>query len=200
MLEKSKVPAGKKGQYEVRKFTVTEEAARNFNLECLMSYQPSRVITPGEYTKLVQVCDADADKGHLWMSDTPAELRDHYEAVSRARGVCLVNGLGLGVVVCAMLKKPEVTKMIVNELAQEVLDLVLPHLPKDPRLIVQRQDAFTWHPNGTRFNTVWHDIWDVRGEESHEESKRLCRRYGQWLQKPHWQGSWGRWASNAYYQ
>jgi spermidine synthase len=200
MLERSKVPEGKAGRYEVRKFTVSKKQAKTFNFHMLISYKPSRMIHAGDYTKLVEINNAEKDEGILWMSDTPAELRDHYEAVSRARGTCLVNGLGLGVVVIAMLKKPEVTRLIVNEISPEVIALVLKHLPRDERLSVNCADAYTWHPNGTRFDTIWHDIWPSKNDEGYEESKKLMRRYGHWLKPGAWQGSWCKWDRDRYWQ
>jgi hypothetical protein len=172
----SSVPAGKSGQWSVEKFTVTEDGAKLHNLRSLWSGQGSREIEPGDYTRLV--C-----KGRgVIMSDTPAECRDFGYFVRDAHGSALVNGLGLGCVVQALLAKKLVSDVTVIEIEQDVINLVAPHVA-DPRLNVIHADAYTWKaPPGRIWDFVWHDIWDeICGDNAplmgklHRKYARRCR-------------------------
>ena len=180
------IPEGKSGNYRIEKFEVTKDEAKFYNLRCLFQGRLRRQIRPDLYTKLIEEGKA------LWMSDTNWERYSNTKPVCEAYGVVLINGLGLGLVTEAILKEDKVTKVIVNEISEDVIKLVAPYLPKDDRLTINCADAFTWHPNGQRFNTIWHDIWSYYNEETYRESKKLHRRYGHWLADPHWQGSWAR--------
>jgi spermidine synthase len=123
------------------------------------------------------------------MSDTPAEMRDHYAPARMARGSCLLNGLGIGMVLKAVLKKPEVTDVTVVELSREVLDMVSPHYG-DQRVTFVCADAMTYSPpRGKRYQMVWHDIWDYICADNLPEMRRLHRKYGR---RADWQGSWCR--------
>ena len=58
------------------------------------------------------------------------------------------------------------------------------------RVIINHADAFTWRPNGERFNAVWHDIWNGISLDNHDGMKKLHRRYGRWLIQPAFNSSW----------
>ena len=89
-IQKVAVPEGRRGPWTVERF---RSKANRFGCG------PSARI----FTRLVH-----ADHG-IFMSDTPAEMRDHREAARRAHGSCLINGLGLGMILAAVLRKPDVT-------------------------------------------------------------------------------------------
>jgi len=125
----------------------------------------------------------------LVMSDTPAEMRDHLAPEWKAKGSCLINGLGIGMVLQAVLAKPEVTDVTVVEISQELIDLVAPHYA-DPRLTVVCADAFEFvPPKGKRYQMVWHDIWDDICTDNLPEMAKLHRKYGR---RADWQGSWSK--------
>lgn len=141
-----------------------------------------RSCRPGTYTRLMR-------GSTLVMSDTPDEKRDHYDFVRRARGHVLIHGLGLGMVLGAVLGKLEVSSVTVIELSQDVINLVGASYD-DPRVTIVCADALTWEPpKGARFGAVWHDIWDDICSDNREDMKLLHRRYGR---RSTWQGSWGR--------
>ena len=121
------------------------------------------------------------------MSDTPDEKRDHYEIVNRAKGHVLINGLGLGMVLAAVLKKQEVERVTVVEIDADVISLVGPHFHND-RLVIIQSDAFTYKPpKGEIYGAVWHDIWDSICDDNLSEMTKLKRRYGR---RTIWQGCW----------
>ena len=126
------------------------------------------------------------------MSDTPAEKWDHFEAVEKAKGNMLINGLGLGMFARACLLKDVVTHMTVVEKSPDVIKLVAPYLQKEfgDKVKIVEADALEFHPpKGMRFGAVWHDIWDNICSDNLPEMHKLHRRYGR---KTEYQGSWGR--------
>ncbi len=147
---KVNVPEGESGEWKVTKFTVDKNDIGS--IRCAMAGRP---IDPGVYTRLMHNKAYDP-----MMSDTPAEIRDHLGFIRKATGSCLLNGLGLGVVLKAILDKPEVTHVDIVELEQDVINLVWPTYKDGERITLYHADAYTiqW-PKGTKWDCAWHDIW-----------------------------------------
>ena len=60
----------------------------------------------------------------------------------------------------------------------------------DCKLNIICADALEWKPpKGTRYNAVWHDIWDNICGDNLDDMKKLHRKYGR---RTNWQGSWCR--------
>jgi len=130
-MEKVDLPEMTKGLWRVEKFTVDREDFR--------SRMTGRGVPVGEtFTRLM--------RGRtLVMSDTPAEMRDHYDAVHMAKGSCLVNGLGIGMVLKNILLRPAVTDVTVVELSQDLIDIVSPYYT-DPRVTFVCSSALDYAP------------------------------------------------------
>lgn len=191
-LRQVDVPEGKSGDWEITRFEVTEKEAQFHNLREAM-HGSRRTIKPGMYTRLT-LC------GYVVMSDTPAEIQDFSKPVrvaqqshrSESRHV-LINGLGLGVVLQAILDEPSVEHLTVIEKSANVITLVASHWKSryGDRLTIIHADAFEWKPpKGERYCVVWHDIWDDITSDNLPEMHRLHRKYGR---RCDWQGSWCRW-------
>ena len=178
------VPVGTLGHWRVERFSVSEEEAARERLRAFCS-RDGRCVPVGEYTRLM--------RGRaIVMSDTPDEIRDHLRPIHKATGQCLVNGLGLGVVVQAMLANDRVECVTVVEKSLEVIALVGVYYEAvfGSRLSLVHGDAFTWKPpRCTRYSVVWHDIWDTICLDNLPEMATLHRRYGR---RCDWQGSWCR--------
>ena len=141
-----------------------------------------RGVPPGTYTRLVR-------GGTVVMSNTPDELRDFRQFVRVAQGDILINGLGLGCVVKALLEKESITSITVIEKSEDVIALVRPYFT-DARLTVIHADAFEHKPPKTAYyNAVWHDIWDYICADNLPEMTRLHRKYAK---KTSWQASWAK--------
>ena len=182
---KSSIPEQESGEWKIKKFEVSKDDAERFNFSQLFNFHPERSILPGSYTSLVHSSIG------MMMSDTPAELRDHFRCYYEAHGDVLINGLGLGIIAECLVDKESVDSVTVNAIDSDVLKMVHPHI--DQRIIINNADALTWKPiNGTRYNVVWHDIWPEINADNYDEMKLLHRRYGHWLKGTHWQGSWGK--------
>jgi hypothetical protein len=176
-MERVTLPEGQKGPWKVERFTVDR-----LDFHCL--FHGGNPPPVGEtFTRLMR-------GGKLVMSDTPSEMRDHFEPYYRAKGSCLINGLGIGAILKNILLKPEVTDVTVVEISQDVIDLVAPHYT-DSRVIIICCDAFLYEPpKGKRYQMVWHDIWDDICADNLPEMAKLHRKYGR---RTDWQGSWAKW-------
>lgn len=187
LIEKVSVSEGCVGDWRVERFTVSAEAAKMERMWAMLG--GGRGVPEGEYTRLMH-------RGSVVMSDTPDEMRDHYEPVRMARGHCLVNGLGLGMVANAMAARESVERVTVIEISPEVIELVSPSLHSKVSVICA--DALEWRaprPGQTRgrgcwphrFGVVWHDIWPEICLDQIPERQKLMRRYGR---RSDWQGCW----------
>jgi len=184
---KVSVPEGGDGEWHVERFDVDEKGASFHNMRAAM-HGGRREIYPGQYTKLK--CG-----GCLVMSDTPAEIGDHFGPIRKSKelgGHCLIHGLGIGMVAQAILNNPEVNLLTVVELSPKVIRLVGPHYKEmfGERLCIIEGDAFTWKPpKGAHYSVVWHDVWNDLCTDNLEGMHKLHRRFGR---RCDWQGSWGR--------
>lgn len=169
-LEKYKVdvPIGKSGEWNVSKFTVAEK-----DIRAITYALHGRPIPLGCYTRLMREGAWDP-----MMSDTPAEIQDHLDFIYKATGDCLLNGLGLGVVLKAILSKPEVTHIDIVEIEQDVINLVWPTYKDGDKVTLYHADAFTieWAKD-KRWDCAWHDIWNSICTDNLPEITRLKRKY-----------------------
>jgi len=178
------VPDGVSGDWKVETFEITEEKAKFENMRA--SFSPggaSRWVEAGVYKKLTR-------KGQCIMSNTRAEIDDHMDFISRATGSILINGLGLGVALTEILKKPNVHNVTIIELSPDVIKLSGPTYLKDERVQIIEADAFAYQPpKGMRYDVCFHDIWDNICADNLPEMAKLHRKYGK---RCDWQGSWAK--------
>ncbi len=147
------IPPGRSGRWRVERFSI--DAVEGVDTRPHWARDAE-----GEYTRLI--CDEV-----LFMTDLHAELYTQRVAIEEAwqrGGAALVTGLGLGLVVDAMLLRAAVDRVTVVEASADVVALVAPRLSERhrDRLRVVTADAFTWEPEPSeRFTVGWHDIWPV---------------------------------------
>jgi len=192
-LTGSIIPEGESGDWKIERFTVSEQEAKFDNMRASI-HGSRRFCWPGTYTRLTR-------NGKTIMSDTVDEVGDILGPIREAKnrgGDVLINGLGLGIVVNAILKNDNVNSVTVIEISQDVIDLVGSHWMEKygDRLNIIKADALEYKsPKGMKYSVVWHDIWDNICADNLEEMKKLHRKYGR---KSEWQGSWCR-ADCEYY-
>lgn len=176
------VPDGISGNWMVESFTVSEQDAKMTKIRSM--FHGGRDYVPaGNYKYLKR-------NGETIMSNTPDEIKDFRSFVSMAKGTILINGLGIGVLVKALLEKSEVTEITIIEKSKDVIKLSAPTYEMDKRVTVINADAFEYQPpKGKRYNCVWHDIWDNINPDNLDEMKTLHRKYGR---KCDYQESWCR--------
>lgn len=175
------VPDGVSGPWRVESFDISEREAQFANVRAAIRGFRNMAVSPGNYKRLM--------RGHdVIMSNTDMEVRTHRIFVLKATGSILINGLGLGMALTAILRKPDVTDVTVVELSPDVIKLVGPTFASDPRVTIVEADAKTFVPPcGKVYDCVWHDIWDAIMRSNLKEMAFLHRRYAK---RSRWQGSW----------
>jgi hypothetical protein len=172
------VPDGKSRDWEVSTFTVEADDPS----QVISAFKTGRYVPAGTYKRLTR-------KGQVIMSNTPDEIRDCSEFIREAKGKILINGLGLGVILKAILNKPEVEDVTIIEFSEDVIKLVAPTYI-DKRVNIIQASAFDYQPpKNIRYDCVWHDIWDDMCSDNLKEMATLHRKYGR---RTNWQGSWGK--------
>jgi hypothetical protein len=164
---------------------ITEEQANATSLRAILDGGRGR-INAGKLTTVYI-------DGRLWMSDTPDEKRDHSHVFYRAQRIpnarVVINGLGAGMILGALLKLDNVAHIDVVEIDERIIKHIAPHYD-DPRVTIHQGDALAmkW-PVGTTWDMAWHDIWLNMSGDNLPEMHKLHRKYGRRTQ---WQASWGR--------
>lgn len=173
MIGTVRVKPGVSEHFQIDEFTVDCEYARAFNLREMWN-RTRRFIKPGTYTRL------RGDGRGVIMSNTPAEIDDHREAVNLAHGDVFIAGLGLGMVLEAMLSKADVYSITVLEIEPEIIGLVAPYYADEPKVSILCGDArepSAVLPDGKRFDFLYFDIWDTICGDNYGEMKDLNRLY-----------------------
>ena len=192
-LMKNIIPEGQSGEYAIEHYNIPEDKANfavmkaTYNRDYL-----GREIFAGDFCKLTY-------GNTIVMSDSGGERYSNTEIVRVAQGDVLIAGLGLGMILCAILPKPEVKSVTVIELSNDVCTLVLPHLTKYlgndvTKLQVHAGDIFSYTPT-RKYSVIYFDIWNNYSGDTYEETKVLHRRYSKHLDRTngHYMGSWMRW-------
>lgn len=189
---KSDLPEGVSGDWVLERFEIPAPRAVDPPLDTRPDWART---PPGWYTRL--------RRGHeTFMTDMLDEWWMQSQAMDEAQrrgGHVLITGLGLGMIVEAILGQPDslvqcipsVQCITVVEHSDDVIRLVAPHLlARYPeRLEIVQGDAFTWTPPaGVRYSVVWHDIWpNPRDPACADDMQRLHARFAACCD---WQGSW----------
>jgi hypothetical protein len=173
------LPTGSEGPYEVRRFEITKEGAEEYNAQMAQSenaWARTRRVFPGMHTGLFEP-QMGVDP---WMSDTPAEVLDHYDVMIQMMqrgGRILINGLGLGMITAFAARLPNVTHVDVVELQDDIINLVGPHLPERHKVTVHHASAYDIAWNDERWDVAWHDIWPTITPDNLPDMDRLEAKY-----------------------
>lgn len=183
------IPPGSKGEAKISHVVVGEKEASFSRVREAVTGGRELAVSEGTYAQLFV-------GGRLMMSDTQMERNSNYEVVRRAHGRVLVAGLGLGVILIPILRKPEVDVVVVVEKSQDVVDLVLPHID-DEKLCVYVEDIHGWVPpdESWKFDIIYFDIWPDICEDNLYEMDALHRRFKPLLDRKNskaWMDSWER--------
>lgn len=165
----------------IKRFEVTEQMALTDKLRTAFNPQRSdRSLDPGWYTNLI-VDDV------LWMSDTPAEVRDLIACDEHMRrhhgGSMLIAGLGLGLVLHRAIARRQMRVIDVVEREDRVLTAVGDHYQAlaeefGCKLRFHVADIHQWRiPRGSTWNIGFFDIWPTIAQEDMPEVKRLRDRF-----------------------
>jgi len=178
------VPEGKSGDVEVRHIEVDERAAEFSAIRAAINPGREVAVGVGTYAQLFV-------GRQLMMSDTEAERISNTGIVHCARGHVLIAGLGLGMIVHPIAAKREVESITIVELSPHVIKLVATTLPKKAKVV--EGDIFEWKPPvGTKYDTIYFDIWPDITTDNLKDMTRLHRRYAKFAAKDAWVESWQR--------
>lgn len=174
---------GVSGDWAIETFEVGEIESDKTRLRADYTRDNDAFIPAGCYRRLVKL-------GDVVMSNTPMEVRTCAEFLENARGRLLINGLGLGMVLHAVLQLPEVTQVTVVERELDVIKLVGDAFSSDPRVEIIHADAFLYcPPAGVTYDSAWHDIWHDLSASNLDGMEALEQKY---LYLTNWQGCWGK--------
>ena len=185
------LPEATIGEWSIEHFEVTEEEANLSVIREMVNRTTSEMLhaTPaGTYVRLKQ-----GDR--IWMSNTRMEQITNQEFLDRAHGDVLMAGLGIGMLLPDLYANRRVSKIVVVEKHQEVIDLVSPYFV-DPKLQIVHADIHKWVPLADeRFNTIYFDIWSDICEDNFPEMRELLRVFWRRLVYAHqdqhrWMGAW----------
>lgn len=161
------------GDWCIKKFTVTERDAELFNMRMRFQGRDDECVSAGEFIRLEQ-----RSTGNVVMSNTPMECKTNEVAYENARGSVLVAGLGMGMILEAMLSKPEVTKIRVIEIDKDIIDYVGSFFKDDPRIEIIHDDILIYFPAQKEYyNYVWIDIWDDIDIKNEPQFAELSERF-----------------------
>jgi len=179
------VPDGRSGAWSVQTMVLSDADVALENMRSMMRGRSYARCEAGVYKKLCH------DRRGVVMSNTPMEVRTNMAFIREARGNVHINGLGLGMVLTAILAKPEVESITVVEIEQDVISLVLPTFSDQidaGRLKIIHDDCYSYTPpKAERFDSVWHDVWDEICEDNKPKMTALKRKFGR---RTKWQGCW----------
>ena len=163
------------GDWKIEEFKISKDAADRFNLRQAFQGKAKEVISEGTFIRLEQL-----STGFVVMSNTPMELNSNLVAYKNARGKVLVAGLGMGMILDAILSKPEVTNVRVVEVDQDIIDYVGSFYKNDPRVEILHADIREYIPNNEeQYSYVWIDIWDDINESNLDEIHELNKRFSE---------------------
>jgi hypothetical protein len=194
------VPEGQVGEAKVTHFEVSKKASDFTSLRAAVNACSGEYVPPGKYARLVV-------GKHLMMSDTLMEQSTNSHAVYRANGDVLIAGMGLGVMLIPVCRKPEVRSVLVIEKSADVIALVEPHVRAHlgadaAKLTVINMDIFDFYPpKGQKWDVLWFDIWPTVCEDNLDGLATLKRRFCKRLNKENpqcWMGAWRRTGSDTF--
>ena len=165
------------GNWKIEKFSISKEQADFYNL---ISKDHRYDVVPGNYKRLL--CGNE-----VIMSNTNLERNTHKEAIEKAKGVVLVAGLGLGMYIYNILKKPEVETILVVEKSKEVISMVSDYFRYEGKVIIVNKDIFDFDFHKKhKFDFAFFDIWSNICEDNKKDFKVLRRKFKNIKEKIFW--------------
>jgi len=147
----TKYPLGRVGRAEI---TRKWQAKGFYCMEGVAGYVWYRVTKPIEVTNL-------KISGRIWMVDDPLHWFGMKGLAKYSEEKVLVGGLGLGLIVHALLENKKVTQIDVVEINPDVIDLIHPLLPKSNKIRVYKDNVFSFDPLISTHNTDFGDYTTV---------------------------------------
>lgn len=166
-------------RFKLEKFKIERVSFRDF-------------IPCGEYVRLMDKTKFDG----CVMSDTPMEHRTNMEIIRKANGDVLIGGLGIGMILLPLIEKEEVKSITIIEKYKDIIEMIQPQLELKNKVKIIHGDILeNSFPRGTKFDTIYFDIWNYINSDVYEEMKALKKNYRRCLrskkENPNaWMGCW----------
>jgi len=190
----SDLPTGQSEDVKIVRYEVTEKTLEEAKFQAFRSLiKGGPTVTPPKLGDQITVLYCS---GTLMMSDTHDEIFDHREIIDAAyentnNKRILIAGLGLGVVVNALLLAEHVEHIRVLEIDHHVTNLVKPWLEErhgKNRFEIVQTNALDYHPEkDEKYDLAWFDIWPTICIDNLPQIAKLHRR---WARRVNWYGSW----------
>lgn len=185
---KVSLPCRRRRSAAIRHYSIGVRHAEATNWRIIQHNEDQAWSYPGHYTGI-------EINGFMYASDEAKEIVDYLPFLRRAQGRVLLTGLGLGLCLQALLRKPEVEHVTVIEIESDVLAIVAPYYRDrfdDTRMSLIHADAFTWQPpTGTRFDIAYHDIWPVAAGFYWPQHDALLEHYQEvCVEQDSWRQEW----------
>lgn len=159
-----------KGCAKILKYDFKEKDNPLYNLRHIRDGNYEHRMYDGTYVKLII-------NGKLMMSDTAMERITNIDFIDNAKGRVLIAGLGVGLILQAILDKENVSEVVVVEKYQDVIDLVASRF-NHPKLKIVCADIFEYElPKTEKFDTIYFDIWADINEDNLKEMKTLHAKF-----------------------
>lgn len=187
---KVSLPCRRRKSAAIRHYRIGVRHAEATNWRIILHNEDQAWSYPGHYTGI-------EINRFMYASDEAKEIVDYLPFLRRAHGRVLLTGLGLGLCLQALLRKPEVEHVTVIENNADVLAIVAPYyLAKlgDERMSLIHADAFGWQPpTGEHFDIAYHDIWPLAAHFYWPQHERLFACYERFCsEQDSWRGEWMR--------
>lgn len=184
------IPEGRSGEHVIEHFEISQEESTFSDLRAAINHRPGEYVSAGKYCRL-------RHNGGIVMTDTDMEKGSNVQVLHKAHGDVLIAGLGLGMILVPILKKPGVTSVTVVEKYREVIGLVEPHIREEANekpLTVFCADIFDWLiPKGKKWDVVYFDIWAHICQDNLKDVAKLKRKFARRLNRASqtaWMGAW----------
>lgn len=152
----TRVKPHKFGNWIIEEFSVSESEAKYHNFGMALNGVDELKITAGSYIRLIRKSD-----DCVVMSNTPMECASNLVAYENAHGSVLIAGLGMGMILEAILSKPDVSKVRIIEIDKDIIDYVGSFFKEDHRVEIIQGDVASYFPNQDEwYDYIWIDIWD----------------------------------------
>ena len=116
----------------------------------------------------------DTEKREIVMSDSWMEQETNIGIVRQAKGHVLIAGLGMGMIVLAMQKNPEVKSITVVEIDAELAAFTSSNLDLYDKVEIVISDIHDFVPT-KKYDTVYCDIWNnISGDNMEEMEELTC--------------------------
>jgi hypothetical protein len=175
-LGEVRVSDAKFGNWSIETFLVNEYESKLSKIRSIANRCPFMEVDQGEYKRLMRIGSSANDRVVV-MSNTRMEVESNLIALTKAQGNVLIAGVGLGMILHAMLKKSEIKHITVVEIDTELMNYIKGFF-KDERITFINEDIFKFNPKPDDFwDYVWLDIWDDIYDGNLKEMRVLKNRF-----------------------